>query len=69
MLNVHTINEQHKGEIKKAIPLTTALIRIKYLHKFKQKGRGLRKGKLTSNKRCRGCGGQGASHTVSGNAN
>ena len=46
MLNFHTINEQHKEEIKKTIPLTTALIRIKYLDKFKKGGRTLKQGKL-----------------------
>lgn len=46
MLHFHTVNEQHKEEIKRAIPLTTTLIRIKYLDKFKQGGRALKQGKL-----------------------
>ena len=39
-------NEQHKEEIKGAFPLTIALIKIKYLDKFKQGGRALKQGKL-----------------------
>ena len=45
-LNFHTVNEQHKEEIKGAFPLTIALIKIKYLDKFKQGGRALKQGKL-----------------------
>ena len=38
-LNFHTVNEKQKEEIKKVIPLTTALIIIEYLDQFKQGGR------------------------------